>query len=131
MQDVNTLKMKFADGQMPTGQDFEDLIDVAAYSNTGIGYLTPGDTMAAPTGSKRMMATQAGSYANLKKADGSAAVAISVSAGDLENHLVFLDYTYSSDSWAKVLQNANGPAGPAGAPVTPASGVAVAWTERC
>ncbi|MBK7097917.1 MAG: hypothetical protein IPH58_05640 [Sphingobacteriales bacterium] len=84
-------------------------------ANNGVTPLAPVDTMAAPNGSKRYVATVAGTYSNLKKADGSAAPSISVSGEELAANIVYLIYTAGSNSWSKVMQNITaGPAGPQG-----------------
>lgn len=114
IRDTNSLKMAFETGKIPQQQDFHDLIDSAVVASSGITPLAPADTMAAPNGSKRYVATAAGTYSNLKLADGSAAPAISVSGEELAANIVYLIYTASSNSWSKLLQNSSGPAGPQG-----------------
>ncbi|MCZ2442749.1 MAG: hypothetical protein LC101_03090 [Flavobacteriales bacterium] len=105
IRDTNSLKMAFETGKIPQQQDFHDLIDSAVVASSGITPLAPADTMAAPNGSKRYVATAAGTYNNLKLADGSAAPAISVSGEELSANIVYLIYTASSNSWSKVIQN--------------------------
>ncbi len=105
IRDTNSLKMAFETGKIPQQQDFHDLIDSAVVASSGITPLAPADTMAAPNGSKRYVATAAGTYSNLKLADGSAAPAITVTEADVAWSIVYLNYTQGSNSWAKTVSN--------------------------
>lgn len=105
IRDTNSLKMAFETGKIPQQQDFHDLIDSAVVASSGITPLAPADTMAAPNGSKRYVATAAGTYNNLKLADGSAAPAITVTEADVAWSIVYLNYTQGSNSWAKTVSN--------------------------
>ncbi len=103
LQNINTLKQKFETGKRPTQQDFHDLIDSFVLQQLGVQFVTTGDVLTAPTGNKRLLALQAGTYNNLKLSGGGAAPAITVTSGEMTSSFVYLDYNFSTNAWAKNL----------------------------
>lgn len=86
-------------GKMNTAQA-QQLIDMMS---GGAQAITPSTVVPTPSSDKRYTAIEAGTYSNLKKADGSAASVITVSADDL-NAVVYIDYNKATNSWAKKVQ---------------------------
>lgn len=114
IQNINTLKQKFETGKRPTQHDFHDLIDTIEVGGGGLKFINPATVLPAPTINTRYQATTAGTYENLKLADGSAAPEIAVTSADLLAYNVYLDYSATANTWTKNLNNIGGPQGPVG-----------------